>query len=120
MATRGLLRVQHGVAAPISNPTKVGKMCVAYGDAKVASRYVRGFGWENAHAAVSRRPPTRMYTFAANVWDLSIVQTLFQTLTFRFATFASLYGRSARRTCPRASADPARASTPGAEGSDGP
>jgi hypothetical protein len=38
---------------------------------------------DRAHEAVSRRPPipldtsvarTRMYTYAANVWDLSIVQ----------------------------------------------
>jgi hypothetical protein len=45
---------------------------------------VRGFGWEIAHEAVSRRPPisldtivarTHMYTYAAQVWDLSIVQT---------------------------------------------
>jgi hypothetical protein len=52
-------------------------------EGKVANRGVRGFGWEIAHAAVSRRPPislytivarTRMYTYAASVWDLSIVQ----------------------------------------------
>jgi hypothetical protein len=55
----------------------------AYSDAKVANRSVRDFGWEIAHEAVSRRPPislstivarTRMYTHAAKVWDLSIVQ----------------------------------------------
>jgi hypothetical protein len=60
----------------------------------------------DAHAAVSRRPPislctivarTHMYTYAAKVWDVSIVQGPFsvapcQTLTLRFATFASLYG----------------------------
>jgi hypothetical protein len=34
---------------------------------------VRGFGWEVAHAAVSRRPPVSLYTYAASVWDLSIV-----------------------------------------------
>jgi hypothetical protein len=44
----------------------------------------RGFGWEIAHTTVSpRRPPiklyaivarTHMYTCAANVWELSIVQ----------------------------------------------
>jgi hypothetical protein len=42
-----------------------------------------GFGWEIAHAAVSRRPPiplfaivarTEGYTYVAKVWDLSIVQ----------------------------------------------
>jgi hypothetical protein len=46
-------------------------------------RIVRDFGWEIAHAAVSRRPPipldttvarTHMYTYAAKVWDVSIVQ----------------------------------------------
>jgi hypothetical protein len=39
-------------------------------------------GWEIAHEAVSRRPPislytivarTHMYTYAAKVWNLSIV-----------------------------------------------
>jgi hypothetical protein len=70
----------------------------------VANREVRDFGWEIAHAAVSRRPPislssivarTHVYTYAANVWDLSIVHGPFpvapcQTQTVRFATFASL------------------------------
>jgi hypothetical protein len=56
--------------------------------------------WDIAPAAVSRRPPipldtivarTHMYTYAANVCDLSIVQGPFsvapsQTLTIRFAT----------------------------------
>jgi hypothetical protein len=46
-------------------------------------RIVTGFGWEIAHEAVSRRPPisldtivarTRMYTYAATVWDLAVVQ----------------------------------------------
>jgi hypothetical protein len=56
-----------------------------------------------AHAPVSRRPPisldtivarTRMYTYAANVWDLSIVQgpspvirSLFHFCLLRFAAF---------------------------------
>jgi hypothetical protein len=76
-----------------------------YSGGKVANRSVWGFGWEIAHAAVSRRPPiflstmvprTHMYTYAANVWDLSIVQGPFsvapcQTQTLRFATFASRY-----------------------------
>jgi hypothetical protein len=67
-------------------------------------RIVTGFRWEIAHEAVSRRPPislhrivarTHMYTYDAKVWDLSLVQRPFsvapcQTLTFRFATFASL------------------------------
>jgi hypothetical protein len=44
-------------------------------NAKVANRDVRGFGWEIAHAAVSRRPPTSLsrivartegYTYAVN------------------------------------------------------
>jgi hypothetical protein len=44
------------------------------------------FGWEIAHAAVSRRPPISLYTvvarsegytYAANVWDLSLVQGRF-------------------------------------------
>jgi hypothetical protein len=62
------------------------------------------FGWEITHAAVSRRPPISLdtivaraegYTYNAKVWDLSIVQGPFsvapcQTLTSRFAPFASL------------------------------
>jgi hypothetical protein len=49
-----------------------------YSDEKVANR----FGWEIAHEDVSRRPPislytivarTHMYTYAAHVWDLSIM-----------------------------------------------
>jgi hypothetical protein len=43
----------------------------------------RDFGWEIAHAAVTRRPPISLYTmvprtesyaYAVGVWDLSIVQ----------------------------------------------
>ena len=59
---------------------------------------------EIAHAAVSRRPPislctivarTHMYTYAANVWDLPLVQEPFsvapcQTLIDRFATCTPL------------------------------
>jgi hypothetical protein len=57
----------------------------------------RGFGWEIAHAAVSRRPPiyldtmvarTHMYTYAATVWDLSFVEglSLSPVPNLRFAT----------------------------------
>jgi hypothetical protein len=56
-----------------------------------------------AHAAVSRRPPisldtmvprTHMHTYAAKVWDLSIVQGPFSVArakpsALRFATFSS-------------------------------
>jgi hypothetical protein len=54
----------------------------ANSDGEVANRDVRDFGWEVAPAFVSRRPPisldtivarTHMYTYAAKVWDLSIV-----------------------------------------------
>jgi hypothetical protein len=61
-----------------------------------------------AHAPVSRRPPisldtivarTRMYTYAANVWDLSIVQgpspvirSLFHFCLLRFAVPLRFYG----------------------------
>ena len=73
-----------------------------YTDAKVANRTVRDFGWEIVHDAVSRRlpiplsiSPTKGYTYAPKVWDLSIVQGPFsvapcQTLFVRFVTFASL------------------------------
>jgi hypothetical protein len=52
-----------------------------YSDANIAKS--DDFGWEIAHAGVSRRPPislyravarTHMYTYAAEVWDSSIVQ----------------------------------------------
>ena len=68
---------------------------------------------ERAHAAVTRRPPisvywivarTEGYTHHAKVWDLSIVRGPFsvaahQTLTLRFATFASLCGPTPERQC---------------------
>jgi hypothetical protein len=38
---------------------------LAYSDAKVANRDVRDFGWEIAHAAVSRRPPISLYATVA-------------------------------------------------------
>jgi hypothetical protein len=56
---------------------------VGYSDAKGCDRDGRDFGWEIAHAAVSRRPPfflgttvarTAGYTYAATVWDFSRVQ----------------------------------------------
>jgi hypothetical protein len=52
----------------------------------VANRDFRGFGWEIAHGAVTRRPPislymivarTGSYTYIVGVWDLSIVQGAF-------------------------------------------
>jgi hypothetical protein len=71
---------------------------------KVPNRNVRGFGWEMAHDAVSRRPPiplytmvarTHMYTYDANVWDLSIVQGAFSVAAklqcYDSQLFASLY-----------------------------
>jgi hypothetical protein len=72
----------------------------------------RDFGWEIAHAAVSRRPPISLYTIVARtegytctaeVWDLSIVQGAFsvapcQTLALRIATFASLHAGASERT----------------------
>jgi hypothetical protein len=68
-------------------------------------RIVTDFGWEIAHAAVSRHPPislyaivprTHMYAYAVYVWGLSLVQGPFSvaacpTLTLRLATFSSLY-----------------------------
>jgi hypothetical protein len=62
----------------------VGQLAASHSNAIPYSGSNRfGFGWEIAHAAVSRRPPisldaivarTHMYTYAANVWDLSLVQ----------------------------------------------
>ena len=67
-------------------------------------RYVTSgdFGWETAHGAVTRRPPislytmvprTEGYTYAAKVWDSSLVQGPFsvakpQEVTIR--NFSSL------------------------------
>ena len=76
-----------------------------YSDEKVANRNSWDFGWEIAHAAVTRRPPVSLYAmvprtggyaYDVGVWDLSIVQGPFsvapcQTLALRLATFASLY-----------------------------
>jgi hypothetical protein len=73
---------------------------------EVANRY--DFGWEIAHAAVSRRPPishdtivarTHMYTYTAKVWELSIVQGPFSVAPcqLRFATFSYLTYRFALR-----------------------
>jgi hypothetical protein len=69
---------------------------------KLRNRNVRDFGWEIAHAAVSRRPPISLYTLvprtesnAYDVEDLSLVQGPFsvapcQTLNVtRFATLSS-------------------------------
>jgi hypothetical protein len=88
-------------------------------DAKVANRNVKDFGWEMRaiHGAVSRRPPislytivarTEGYTYAAKVWDFSLVQgAIFcrrPNPYVRFATFASLnysaVGRRGPRTTP--------------------
>jgi hypothetical protein len=55
------------------------------------------FGWEIAHAAVSRRPPipldtivarTQSYTYDATVWDLSIVQGAFPVTPCPNLTFS--------------------------------
>jgi hypothetical protein len=83
-------------------------------DAQVANRHVRAFGWEIAHAAVTR-PPISLYAIVARnegyaydvgAWDLSIIQGPFsvapcQTLTLRLATFASPYKSIAELMYPR-------------------
>ena len=65
---------------------QLSSLLVAYSDAKVANRYVRDSGWEIAHEAVSRRPPSSLYTtvastegytYDASFWYLSIVQGRF-------------------------------------------
>jgi hypothetical protein len=62
---------------------------------RTANRDVRDFGWEIAHAAVSRRPPislsrivprTEGYTHNATVWDSSIVQGLISVAPCRNPT----------------------------------
>jgi hypothetical protein len=79
--------------------------CAPHSDEKVANRDLTGFRvGDRSHGAVTRRPPisldtmvvrTGSYTYDASVWDVSIVQGPFsvapcQTITLRFATFASL------------------------------
>jgi hypothetical protein len=78
---------------------------------RTANRDVRDFGWEIAHAAVSRRPPislsrivprTEGYTHNATVWDSSIVQGFLsrraETLLVTIRHFSSsLYGAHRRR-----------------------
>jgi hypothetical protein len=58
-------------------------LAAPYSDGKVANRDFRDFGWEIAHGADTRRPPISLYpvvlrtggyTYAAKVWDLSIMQ----------------------------------------------
>jgi hypothetical protein len=58
-------------------------VCVGYSDEQVANRDFRDFGWEIAHAAVTRRPPISLDTMVARtggyayddgVWGLSLVQ----------------------------------------------
>jgi hypothetical protein len=69
-------------------------------------------GDELTQAAVSRRPPislsrsvarTHMYTYDADIWDLSLVQAIFcrpvPNLSITYATFASLYA-AARTASP--------------------
>jgi hypothetical protein len=81
---------------------------------KVANRNDRDFGWEIVHEAVSRRPPSSLYTFVArnhmytydaDVWDLSIVQGPFsvapcQTLivTIRNASLCESRGMGSNPT----------------------
>jgi hypothetical protein len=69
-----------------------------------ANRYIRDFGWEIAHGAVTRRPPISLYTmvprtgsyaYDVGVWDSSIVQGPFSVApcpspTLRFASLSSL------------------------------
>jgi hypothetical protein len=71
---------------------------------QVANRDVRGFGWEIAHAAVTRRPPSSLYTVVprtgsyahdVGIWDLSIIQGPFsvapcQTLAYDSQLVSSL------------------------------
>ena len=90
---------------------KVGQPQPLADETRVANRNVWDYGWEIAHAPVSRRPPislytivarTHMYTSAAKVWDLSIVQGHFLSpgLTVTIATFSPVV-LSRRRAAPR-------------------
>jgi hypothetical protein len=66
-----------------------------YSDEKVANRDFIGFGWEIAHATVTRRPPISLntmvprtggYTHDVGVWDSSIVQGPFSVRTCQTRT----------------------------------
>ena len=81
-------------------------------DAKVANRDLRGFGWEMAHEAVTRRQPNSLYTivprtvsyaYDVGVWDFPIIQGLYsvapcQTLALRCATFVIAVREGGRRS----------------------
>jgi hypothetical protein len=76
---------------------------------KVTNRNVRDFGWEIAHAAVSRRPPISLYTIvpltggcAKTVGIVHRSRTIFcrAVPAFRVATFSSLsWKRVLEGTC---------------------
>jgi hypothetical protein len=81
----GWVRYGSGVQLPglLLNHMRVGLNHIIVQRHKSCESYARGFGWAIAHAAVSRRPPiplytivarTHTYTYAANVWDSSLVQ----------------------------------------------
>jgi hypothetical protein len=66
-----------------SNASRASVYSHGNGKGNESARQGTGFGWEVAHAAVSRRPPIYLdtmvarnegYTYAAKVWDLSILQ----------------------------------------------
>jgi hypothetical protein len=78
-----------------------------YSDQTVANRNGRGFGWEIAHAAVSRRPPislytmvarTEGYTYDARVWDLFLVQGPFPVAPCQTPDSHVLHRRTHLRT----------------------
>jgi hypothetical protein len=79
--TTGARFVGEGFVAGVQS--QLVRTLATYTDGKVANRNGRAFGWEIAHAAVSRRPPISLHTFVARTegytcdagdWDLSIVQ----------------------------------------------
>jgi hypothetical protein len=79
LPSRGESRV--GLAGRVHTPRRGTHPFFAVKKLRIVN--VWAFGWEIAHAAVSRRPPipldtiiarTHMYTYAASVWDLSVVQ----------------------------------------------
>jgi hypothetical protein len=80
-----------------------GRYGMHYSDTKVANRNGRGFGWEIAHAAVTRRPPVSLdtmvprtggYTYDVGVWDWSIVHGPFSVApcqTLAFVTIRNIF-----------------------------
>jgi hypothetical protein len=84
---------------------------LAYSDAKVANRDLWDFGWEIAHAAVTRRPPISRYTMVprtggyacdVGVWDLPSFKDHFLWRSARYTSTSAWAGLGATSECQHA------------------